>query len=114
MIVVVEGPSAAGKFDVVRALERGRGGAGARAHPCRTTRPWSGNGQVTAPVGAATSTCTVASDRCCRRYGALAELDPARVQWTFPEEMSTALAADRHDVSLFDQWMQSLPRTVEV
>lgn len=44
-------------------------------------------------------------------YGALAALEPTRVQWTFPEDMPMATGADRYDVGLFDQWMRSLPRT---
>jgi hypothetical protein len=43
-------------------------------------------------------------------YGALAQLDPDRVIWEYPDEMPPAVARDRHDVDLFEAWMAQLRR----
>lgn len=43
-------------------------------------------------------------------YEALAALDPARVVWRFPDDVSTVTVRDRFDLDLFDAWMAALPR----
>jgi hypothetical protein len=41
-------------------------------------------------------------------YAALAELDPDRVQWRFPEVLPTVGLRNRYDIELFDAWMAKL------
>jgi len=43
-------------------------------------------------------------------YEALAALDPDRVVWRFPDDLSHVVARDRHDLDLFDTWMAALRR----
>ena len=41
---------------------------------------------------------------------ALARLDPGRVSWQYPHEVTPTPASDRYDTDLFGSWMEQLPR----
>lgn len=41
-------------------------------------------------------------------YAALAELDPDRVQWPFPDALPAVGTRNRYDIRLFDAWMAKL------
>lgn len=43
-------------------------------------------------------------------YDSLAQLDPGRVRWDYPEEMPSHVVRERYDVNLFRAWMERLLR----
>lgn len=46
-------------------------------------------------------------------YGALAALEPGRVQWELPETLPQRPPDERYDTDLFVAWMWSSPRAAE-
>jgi hypothetical protein len=41
-------------------------------------------------------------------YAALADLDPDRVQWRYPDVLPAVGLRDRYNLRLFDAWMAEL------